>query len=134
VKEVSFDTLVVASAGGCPRGSYVADLRVVRGDHGSRLTHVVLGGLAGGVAGAIAARLNHGDCGPTGCVGDDARYAAGIQSMVYTAAGALVGGFAGLVLPAGPRWVRAGVARPLRVLGLDARASIHVSVARRKQR
>ena len=134
VKEVALDTLVVASAGDCPAGSYFADVQVVRGDRGSRLTHVVLAGLAGGVAGALVARASDGNCGPAGCIGDDAGYVSGIQTMVYTATGALVGAFAGLVLPAGPRWVRAGVARPLRVVGLDVRPSLRVSIATRRQR
>src|SRR6476620_10743987 len=36
VASMAQDTLVVLSSGNCARGSYVADLHVIRGDRGSR--------------------------------------------------------------------------------------------------
>ena len=56
VTSAAQDTLIVVAGGSCARGSYLADLQVIRGDRGSRAEHVGLGALVGGLAGALVAR------------------------------------------------------------------------------
>ncbi len=126
VTNASQDTLLVIAGGSCARGSYLADLHVIRGDRGSRVTHVGLGAFAGGLAGAIAARIG-GKNSRTGEI-DTGKLWGGL------AIGALAGGAVGYAMPSGPLWVRAGTPRPLRVIGMNVRPALQVAVARRDQR
>jgi ABC-type enterobactin transport system permease subunit len=96
---------------------------VIRGDHGSRGEHVGLGALVGGVVGALAVRHSARDSN-TGVV-NSRKLLAGV------AVGALAGGAVGFAVPAGPLWVRAGTARPLRVIaGLNVRPGLEVALSR----
>ena len=130
---VAGDTLVVAGARGCPSGELrqasIADVRIARGDHGSRLTHAVLGVLGGAVVGGGIGRLAAGDgCRRSGC--SDGGYAVGVLTGVGLYAGALVGGTIGLALPAGTRWVAVRVPRHVRVAGLVLRPDVRLIVRR----
>jgi hypothetical protein len=122
VTSASQDTLLVIAGGSCARGSYLAELQVIRGDRGSRATHVGFGAFVGGLAGALAARAGAKDAN-TGVVSRGKMWAG-------LAVGGLAGGAVGFVLPAGPLWVRAGMPRPLRVIGMDVRPALQVAVAR----
>ena len=106
------DTLVVLSGGNCARGSYVADLHVIRGDRGSRASHIGLAALAGGAVGALAVRLTGNRNPNTGQLNTGKLWAA-------LGVGAVAGGAVGYVLPAGPAWVHAGAPRALRVVGME---------------
>jgi hypothetical protein len=125
------DTLVLIDAGRCLRGTVpagaVADLSVARGDRGPRSTHAFLGFLGGAAAGGLLARLAAGDgCRVPGC-GPDGGYAVAILTTLGVGAGAVVGGVVGLALPAGPRWVPVGPARPVRVAGLALRPGLRLA-------
>ena len=129
------DTLVLAAQWSCPRGSYVANLRVARGDNGSRLAHAVLGLVAGGVIGGVIARSSVGD-GCTnggGCDTQDAAYVSGVATGAGVVVGALIGTVVGVALPAGRRWVDVGNQRPIRVGALDLRPAIRVSLDERRR-
>jgi hypothetical protein len=129
VQGVERDTIIVSSSEGCPRESHLGDLRVARGSRGSRLVHAVAGSLVGGITGAVAARTRgRGRCENSGCVGDDQAYVAGIRTMVYAAAGMAVGAGLGAALPAGPRWIRTAVGRPVRVAGMALRPEVRLSL------
>jgi hypothetical protein len=124
VTSVAQDTLLVIAGGNCARGSYLADLQVIRGDRGPRSEHVGLMALAGGTLGAILGRYT----GKT-------TYSSSGQpnrGKMWTglALGTLAGGAAGFALPAGPLWVRAGTPRPLRVIGgLNLTPGLEVALA-----
>ena len=128
IVSAALDTLIVASSGECKRGSYLADLRVVRGDRGSRATHVTLGAFAGGALGALVARLTGVQCGGQPCVGGERGRVSTSKLFTMAGVGALAGGSVGFVWPAGPVWVRAGASRPVRVGGYEERSSIEISI------
>jgi len=130
----ALDTLIISWAEQCSRGSYLANLQVVRGDRGSRATHVGYGVVAGGVIGAIVMAWKGKQCSGRPCADGERGTVSSGRLLMGAAAGALPGGAVGWVLPAGPVWVRAGLARPLRVVGLEARPSLRVSLASRGQR
>jgi hypothetical protein len=114
VTAVEGDTLVLTANWSCPRGTYVTDWRVARGDHGSRLTHTVLGLVGGAVIGGLVGRISAGDgCSIDGC--DDGALAVGVITVVGAATGALIGTVAGAALPAGQRWEYGESRRPIRV-------------------
>jgi hypothetical protein len=122
------DTLLLAAQGTCPRGSYLADVRVARGDRGSRATHVAIGALLGAAAGAVLARsLIDDDCTPT--CGDAG--GGDIRTVLGATTGAMIGTLAGLAFPAGTRWVDAGRGRPIRVGQLALRPDVRVSLSTR---
>lgn len=121
------DTLLLGRPFGCPKGSYLARVRVARGNHGSRLAHAGLGFLAGGVTGGVVARIAAGDRCTVGDCTDDA-FAAGIKTVLGAALGGAIGFTFGAFLPAGPRWVDAGV-RPVQVGAFTLRAELRVSAA-----
>lgn len=123
VMSAAQDTLVVATAGSCRQGSYLAKLQVIRGDRGSRVTHVGLGAFVGGLTGMIAARAMTKKDANTGEISRGKMWAG-------LGVGGLAGGAVGYVLPAGPMWVRAGSPRPLRVSGVDLRPGFEVAIAR----
>jgi hypothetical protein len=126
------DTLVLAAQWSCPRGSYAADLRVARGDNGSRLTHAVLGLIAGAVIGGVIARSSVGDgCVNGACDVQDAGYVSGAATAAGVALGALLGTVAGVALPAGRRWVDVGRERPIRVGWFDLHPMMRVSLVER---
>jgi len=127
VTSAAQDTLIVLSGGNCVRGSYMADLHVIRGDRGSRTSHVGFGVLIGGAVGALAVRIS-GNRDPKTGQADKAK--------LWTAlgAGAAVGGAAGYLWPSGPAWVHAGSPRALRVVGMEVRPGLQVSLARRDRR
>ena len=133
VQSVVRDTIIVSSIDGCPRSAYLADLRVARGSRGSRLIHVGLGILAGGIVGGLVAH-NRGAirCRESGCVGDDQEYVSGIRAMVGAGAGALVGAVVGAAVPAGPRWVKVGAGTPVRVVGFMLRPEVRISLRPRE--
>lgn len=75
----------------------------------------------------ILARYAAGDgCRIEGC--DDGDLVVGVQTLAGTAVGALVGALIGAALPAGQRWVDAGVSKPLRVAGLALHPAVRVSL------
>jgi len=121
VVRLAGDTVVVgATAGQCPRGDVPATtitaLEVARGSHGSRLAHTVVGMVVGATVGGLAGRLYAGN----GCQSsvpqcDDGGFAIGVITLLGVGVGAVGGGFVGLVLPAGPRWVPTFGTPPLRV-------------------
>jgi len=121
VTSAAQDTLIVVAGGSCARGSYLADLQVIRGDRGSRVDHVALGALAGGLVGALVGRKGAKDS-----YGNISRG----KMWAGMAVGAAAGGAAGYAFPAGPLWVRAGTPRPLRVIGLNVTPGVEVAVAR----
>jgi hypothetical protein len=128
------DTLVLAAQWSCPRGSYVANLRVARGDNGSRLMHAVLGLVAGGVIGGVIARSSVGDgCTNGACDIQDAGYVSGAATGAGVVVGALIGTLAGVALPAGRRWVDVGNERPIRIGAFDLRPAIRVSLDERRR-
>lgn len=124
VTSAAQDTLIVVTGGSCTHGSYLAALQVIRGDRGSRGAHVGFGVLLGGAAGAIAG----------GAIGKTTYNSNGQINRgpmwAGLAVGALGGGVVGYVFPAGPRWVRAGTPRPLRVIGLNVTPGLEVALAR----
>jgi len=121
VTSAAQDTLIVVAGGSCARGSYLADLQVIRGDRGSRVDHVALGALAGGLVGALVGRKGAKDS-----YGNISRG----KMWAGMAVGAAAGGAAGYAFPAGPLWVRAGTPRPLRVIGLNVTPAVEVAIAR----
>jgi len=121
VTSAAQDTLIVVAGGSCARGSYLADLQVIRGDRGSRVDHVALGALAGGLVGALVGRKGAKDS-----YGNISRG----KMWAGMAVGAAAGGAAGYAFPSGPLWVRAGTPRPLRVIGLNVTPGVEVAVAR----
>jgi hypothetical protein len=121
VTSVSQDTLIVVAGGSCARGSYLADLRVIRGDRGSRVDHVGVGALAGVLVGALVGRAGAKTDPNTGRISQGPMWAG-------AALGAAAGGAVGYLLPAGPAWVRAGSPRPLRVIGLEVRPGLEVAL------
>jgi hypothetical protein len=124
VTSAAQDTLLVIAGGGCARGSYLANLQVIRGDHGSRLDHVALGALAGGVLGALIGKVSSKTTSNSnGQVNRGGLYAG-------LAVGAAAGGAAGYFYPSGPAWVRAGTPRPLRVIGMNLQPGLEVAVGR----
>lgn len=130
VRAVERDTIIVSASEGCPRESYLGDLRVARGSRGSRLVHVGIGIVVGGIAGAVVASVARRDgCGDTGCFGDDEAYVSGIRTMVYTAVGMAAGAAIGAVLPAGPRWIETA-GGPVRVAGVALRPGVRFSLRR----
>lgn len=132
VRAVDRDTVIVTSSEGCPRDSYLAELRVARGNRGSRLTHVGIGVVVGGITGAVVARnVGRDRCAASGCVGDDYGYVSGIRTTVYTAIGVAIGAGIGAALPAGPHWIRTAVNRPVRVAGIALHPEVHVAARRR---
>lgn len=132
VRAVEHDTVIVASSDGCPRDSELGDLRVARGNRGSRLTHVGLGILVGGITGAVVARnTGRGRCADSGCVGDDYGYVSGIRTTVYSAIGIAIGAGIGAALPAGPRWIRIASDKPVRVVGIAVHPEVRVSLRHR---
>jgi hypothetical protein len=124
VTSVAQDTLLVISGGGCARGSYLANLQVIRGDHGSRLDHITLGALAGGLVGALIGKVSSKTTYNSNGQVNRGRLYAGV------AVGAAAGGAAGYFFPAGPAWVRAGTPRPLRVIGMNLQPGLEVAVGR----
>lgn len=128
------DTLVLAAQWSCPRGNYLADLRIARGGRGSRLAHAALGLIAGGVIGGVIARSSVGDgCTNAGCDLQDAGYVSGAATAAGVAVGALIGTVVGAVLPAGKRWVDIGRERPIRVGALALRPAVRVSIDERRR-
>jgi hypothetical protein len=123
VTSAAQDTLIVASAGSCKQGNYMASLQVIRGDHGARWDHVALSGFAGGAVGALVGRM--GAKNPN--TGEISRGRLWGGFVI----GGLVGGAVGYSLPSGPRWVRAGSPRPLRVSGVQLRPGVQVSLETR---
>ena len=121
VTSAAQDTLIVVAGGSCARGSYLADLQVIRGDRGSRVAHVALGALAGGLVGALVGRKGAKDS-----YGNISRG----KMWAGMAVGAAAGGAAGYAFPAGPLWVRAGTPRPLRVIGMNVTPAVEVAIAR----
>jgi hypothetical protein len=122
VTNVAQDTLLVVAGGSCARGSYLANLQVIRGDHGSRLDHVGLGAVGGGVIGAILGKM----AGKT-TYNSNGQVNRG-KMWAGAAVGAAAGGTAGYFFPSGPAWVRAGSPRPLRVIGLNLQPGLEVAV------
>jgi len=125
VTSVAQDTLVVLSGGDCARGSYLADLHVIRGDRGSRVDHVGLGVLVGGALGALSVRLGNNRDPNTGQLQRG-------KLWTFLGLGALAGGAAGYAFPSGPAWVHAGSPRPLRVVGMELRPGLEVSLRDRR--
>ena len=90
VADAQRDTLLLDRSESCPRGSYLADLRVARGES-SRLSHAVLGTIVGAVAGGLIASGTAGSgCQTDICSDADGGYAAGAQTMAGVVTGALV--------------------------------------------
>jgi len=122
VTSVAQDTLLVVAGGGCARGSYLANLQVIRGDHGSRLDHVgfgvIGGGLIGGIIGKVVGKTTYNSNGQV----NRGKMWAGVVG------GAAVGGAVGYAFPAGPAWVRAGTPRPLRVIGMNLQPGLEIAV------
>lgn len=132
VRAIERDTVIVTPSEGCPREAHLADLRVARGNRGSRLTHVGVGILVGGITGAVVARnAGRGRCAVSGCVGDDAGYVTGIRMMVYAATGIAIGAGIGAALPAGPHWIRTAADKPVRVAGIALHPEVRLSFRRR---
>lgn len=128
VADAQRDTLRLDRSDRCPRGAYLADIRVARPGGGSRLTHTVLGTLFGAVVGGVIASAGSGSgCRTDLCNPADGRYAAGAKATAGVVTGAVVGGLLGLALPAGARWVDAGRARPVLVSSLGLRPGLEVS-------
>jgi hypothetical protein len=128
VRAVEHDTIIVSSSEGCPQEVYLGDLRVARGSRGSRVVHVAVGIVGGGITGAVVARVaGRNNCGDTGCIGDDEGYVSGIRTMVHTPLGMAVGAGIGAVLPAGPRWIRTA-GSPARVAGIALRPEVRFSL------
>lgn len=127
VGRIEQDTLLLGRPFGCPKGSYLARVRVARGNHGSRLAHAGIGLLAGGVAGGVVTRIAVGHRCTVGDCTDDA-FVTGIRTMFGAAIGAAIGLTFGALLPAGPRWVDAGV-RPVRVGAFTLRPELRLSTA-----
>ena len=122
VTSAAQDTLIVVAGGSCARGSYLANLQVIRGDHGSRLDHIGLGAIAGGLVGAIAGKVIGGTTyNSNGQINRS-------KLWVGAALGAAAGGTAGYFMPAGPAWVRVGSPQPLRVIGLNLQPGLEVAV------
>jgi hypothetical protein len=124
VMSAAQDTLIVASAGNCKQGTYLASLQVIRGDHGARIDHIAVGAFAGGLIGALVGRMGAKNK-TTGEI-NRGRMWGGM------AIGGLVGGGVGYALPSGPAWVRAGSPRPLRVSGVELWPGLEVSLARQR--
>ena len=132
VRAVERDTVIVASNEGCPRDTHLGDLRVAGGNRGSRLAHVGIGIVVGGITGAVVARTSgRGRCAASGCVGDDSGYVTGIRTMVYAAIGVAIGAGVGAALPAGPHWIRTAVDKPVRVAGIALHPELHLSLRHR---
>ena len=122
------DTLIVASAGACKQGSYLASLQVIRGDRGSRTDHMAYLAMGGGVVGLVAGKLIGGTSyNKNGTVN---------RSKLWVGAGigAAAGGVAGYMWPSGPQWVRVSTPRPLRVSSVNLRPGMEVSLARPETR
>jgi len=133
VADVVGDTIVLGQPRSCPLGSYVADLRVARGDRGSRLAHTGIGFVGGALAGGVIARISAGDgCQIEGC--DDGDLVIGIMTVVGTAAGAVIGALVGAALPAGPQWLTETATRPLRVAGVNVHPELRLSFDERRDR
>lgn len=124
VTGVARDTLVLAPMHGCPRGQFVARVRVFRGDRGERVSHVKHGALGGVIGGAIVGRLVGGD----GCSGSTQCADGGLPVRIFTVAGAvvgaLVGGVIGAMQPDGPQWELLRTARSVRIAGLALRPGL----------
>jgi hypothetical protein len=125
VTSAAQDTLVVVAGGGCARGSYLANVQVIRGDRGARLDHVGLGALAGGLLGALAGRVGSKTTYNSNGQVNRGRMWAGL------AVGAAAGAAVGYALPSGPRWVRVGAPQPLRVIGMNLQPGLEVAVGQR---
>jgi hypothetical protein len=123
VTSAAQDTLLVMAGGSCARGDYLASLRVIRGDRGSRLDHIGYGAIAGGVLGAIIGKVTSKTTYDSNGQIKRGKMWAGF------AVGAVAGGAAGYAFPSGPLWVRAGTPRPLRVIGMNLRPGLEVAVA-----
>ena len=129
VAAVVGDTVVLGQPRSCPGGSHVAELRIGRGDRGSRLAHTALGFVGGALAGGILMRIAVGDgCQSDVCAPADGAYVASIATAVGAAAGAVIGALVGVALPAGPKWLDATNAGPLRVAGVELRPGVRVSL------
>jgi hypothetical protein len=127
VPAIRRDTLLLGRPFGCPKGSYLARVRVARGNHGSRLAHVGLGLLLGGLAGGVIARIAVDDrCTVGDCT--DNRFAAAIKTVFGATLGGATGLTVGVLLPAGPRWVDVGV-RPVQVGAFILHPGLQVSAA-----
>jgi hypothetical protein len=128
VAAVVGDTVMLGQPRTCPAGSHLAELRVARGSHGSRLVHTAIGFVGGALAGGILARISIGDgCTGEGCTPAEGAYAVAIATAIGAAAGAVVGTLVGAALPAGPRWLDTTAPRPLVVAGLEVRPGVRVS-------
>jgi hypothetical protein len=135
VAAVDEDTVVLGQPRTCPVGLHLADLRVARGSHGSRLAHAALGFVGGALAGGILARISAGDgCAGEGCTPAEGAYSVAIVTAIGTGVGAAVGTLIGIALPAGPKWLDATATGPLRVAGVEVRPGVRVSFDERARR
>lgn len=124
VTSAAQDTLIVVAGGSCARGSYLANLQVIRGDRGSRLDHIGIGAGAGGLLGAIVGRVGTKTTYNSNGQVNRGRMWAGLGI------GAAVGAAVGYALPSGPRWVPVGSPQPLRVIGMNLQPGFEVAVGR----
>jgi hypothetical protein len=124
VTSAAQDTLIVVAGGSCARGSYLANLQVIRGDRGSRLDHIGFGALGGGLIGALAGRI-----GSKTTYNSNGQVNRG-RMWVGLGIGAAAGAAVGYALPAGPRWVPVGSPQPLRVIGVNLQPGLEVAVGR----
>lgn len=104
----SSDTVLVAADRNCATAEFamarLSEVKVKRGDRGSRIRHFTFGALLGTVVGGVIGRVRAGDgCHVAPC--DDAGFAIGILTVTGAAVGGLIGGGVGLVIPAGRQWV-----------------------------
>ena len=123
VTSAAQDTLLVMAGGGCARGSYLANMQVIRGDRGSRLDHIGYGAIAGGVLGALLGKVTSKTTYNSDGQVNRGKMWAGLM------VGALAGGAAGYAFPSGPRWVRVGAPGPIRVIGLNVRPGLEIALA-----
>ena len=134
VTAIAGDTIVVGNANAprlCPRWTYtrdvVAELRVARGNRGSRVKHALvgfaIGATAGGVIGFAAASADHctGECDLDGVLTVAATIALGTV-------GGLTGTIIGALVPAGRRWISVPVPGPVRVAGMRVQPALRVGL------
>jgi hypothetical protein len=134
VTAIAGDTIVVGNANAarvCPRWTYsrdvVAELRVARGDRGSRVKHALVGFAIGAVAGGA---LGYAAVGTDDCTGEcdlDGLLTAAATIGLGTVGG-LTGTIIGALMPAGPKWLAVPVPGPIRVAGVRVQPTLRVGL------